>query len=204
MRRNRLIIGFFLRLIVLYGLLIAPWPGLDRAYLACFRAAGNTLFGTFHSAGSVRFVEDPHPSVKWPTRMIYRKRGARGEGRGRYDTRQGYLATALAMALIAATPVPWSRRWKALFWGFLLANGFVALRVYLGLLDLYSEADPVALFHFSPFWKRALGLVVRITTVSPEFTFVVPVFIWVIVTLRRRDFERWRDGGARGTPAPGR
>ena len=64
-----------------------------------------------------------------------------------------------------------------------------------GLLDLFSRPGvPMAMYSFSPFWKDALQLAVLISTASPELTFVVPVFIWIVVTLRRGDLERWCGG----------
>ena len=191
--------GFFLRLILIYGLLIVPWPGLNPGYLTFFRAGGNLLFGSFGPSATVRFVDESPPQDSWSTKLTFENR-LNGRGGGiYYEARQGYLATALVSALILATPVSRRRKGWAILWGLLLANAFVALRIHLGLLDLFSRpGDPMAMFSFSPFWKDALQLSVLISTASPELTFVVPVFIWIVVTLRRGDLERWR--GAADSP----
>jgi hypothetical protein len=73
--------------------------------------------------------------------------------------------------------------------GFVAINAFVALRVWLGLLDAFSE-ERMGLIRLSPFWKEGLRLAVQISLISPEATFVVPVFIWIAVTLRSADLER--------------
>ncbi len=187
--------GFFLRLILIYGLLIVPLPGLNPGYLAVFRAGGNLLFGSFGPSGTVRFVEESPPQDSWSTKMTFRNR-LNGFGGGVfYKTRHGYLATVLVLALILATPVSRRRKGWAILWGLLLANAFVTLRIYLGLVHLFSgPGDPMAMFSFSPFWKDALHLAVQISSVSPELTFVVPVFIWIVVTLRRGDLQRWCRG----------
>ncbi len=204
-----LAVGCFLRLFVIFVLLYCPWPGLDRAYLACFRAAGNVLFGSIGEVGVVEFVAEfprqyerfapPAPPENWPVRLILKNRKTAKEKLQVYSARHGYLAAALTASLILATPIPWRRRCKVLIFGLILANGFAALRIYLGLLNEFSGDNPIAQFHPGPIWRSALELSVRMLTVSPEFTFVIPVFIWIAVTIRRRDLNDWRrtlSGGA--------
>lgn len=187
--------GFFLRLILIYGLLIVPWPGLNPGYLAAFRAGGNLLFGSFGPSGTVRFVDESPLQDSWSTKLTFKNRLSGRGGGVFYKTRHGYLATALVLALILATPVSLRRKGWAILWGLFLANAFVALRIFLGLLALFSSpGDPMAMFSFSPFWKDALQLAVRTLIVPPELTFVAPVFIWIVVTLRKGDLERWSRG----------
>lgn len=198
MRKPRPFTLFFLKLLLIYVALVVPWPGLDRPYLACFRAVGNRLFGSFGSGGEVQFVTEfpfktKQPTLsreKWPVKYVLRNKINSKAFAGQYLARHGYLTLALVIALILATPVPWSRRWKALLLGFFLINGFVAFRVFIALLNEFTQGS-IALFTPSPFWKKALQLAFEIMTRSPEFTFIVPVFVWVLVTLRRRDFDRW-------------
>ncbi|MCG8405276.1 MAG: hypothetical protein MI923_08780 [Phycisphaerales bacterium] len=198
MRKPKAIPGFFLRLLLIYGVLAAPWPALDRVYLSCFRAVGNRLFGSFGSEGTVEFVKEypvnaariSPPEEKWPVKFILRKKNVRHGFMGHYLARHGYMALTLVMALILATPIPWSRRWKSLFWGLILANGFIVFRVFVALLNEFTQG-PIALFSPTPFGKKVLQLTFDILTRSPEFTFVVPFFIWILVTLRKEDFERW-------------
>ncbi len=210
-RKRRPAVSFFLALFALFVVLYLPWPGLDSAYLACFRAAGNVLFGSIGPAGVVEFVDEypakyerfapPAPAENWPVRLILKNRRTAKEKLQVYSARHGYLAAALTAALILATPIPWPRRARALLLGLILVNLFAALRIYLGLLSEFTGDNPIAQFHPGPFWKSALDLSVRMLTVSPEFTFVIPVFIWIAVTIRRRDVEAWRGGLSSGPAA---
>ena len=98
----------------------------------------------------------------------------------------GYLPTATLIALVIATPTPWSRRWRALFWGLVLVNGFVGVRVAIGLVVGFRE---VGLFVYGPFGKTVVDLAYKAVAVSPVTSCVVPALIWILVTFRREDFD---------------
>jgi hypothetical protein len=201
MFQRRPITGFFVRLLLIYGFLIAPWPFTNCAYMACFRVAGNLLFNSVGPAGSVRFEGQSPPDDKWATRLTFRNRASGAEGSlERCNARHGYLMLSLTAALIAATPISWSRRWKSLLLGLFLANVILELTVWLTLLGVFSDGGPLAQFTPSPFGKSVLTLAVRILALSPEVPFVMPVFIWLLVTIRRCDLQQWlgADTGGEG------
>ena len=116
----------------------------------------------------------------------------------------GYLPTAEVIALILALPIPWSRRWKALFWGLVLVNGFVVLRLEITLLYWFSGDRPFALYSPGPFWSEVLVGAREVVVVSPMLTFAVPVFIWILVTFRRGDLEQWMAPRMGGKPVRNR
>ena len=195
-------LGFFIALPLIYGLLIAPWPFISRAYTGCFRAAGNLLFSSIGPAGSVRFENQSVPDDEWATRLSFKNRRTGAEGSlERVSARPGYLMAAMITALILATPIPWSRKWKSLLLGLLLANLVFALGLWLSLLDVFSSGGPLAQFTPSPFWANALKLAVKILALSPEVPFALPVFIWLLVTIRLGDVRRWLDASRPHKPA---
>lgn len=193
MSPRKRIAGFFLRLVVVYGLFILPWPGLDDAYLAAFRGIGRTLVSEFGDVGRVVFKNERHPQGDWTAVMILANVRDEVAMQRNYQTRYCYLATALTAALVLATPLPWRRRLAALVAGLVLIHLFLAARLWLGLVDGFSEAR-MNVVHLSPFWKQAVRLGVTVLLVSPESTFVVPVFVWLIVAIRTRDVERFING----------
>lgn len=199
--------GFFLRLVLFYGLLVAPWPGLREAYARGYRAAGNALFGSFGSDGVVRFEPLSKGREQMDTEIgIGNLRTRPAPKFAQHSTRlTGYLPTAEVVALILATPIPWSRRWKALLWGLLLANGLVALRVTILLLYGFSGDHPCALYSPGPFWSEVLAGAHSVMVVWVSFTYVAPVFIWIVVTFRRGDLQKWAaswGGGAHVAEQP--
>ena len=53
------ILGFVCRFAVIYGLLIAPWPGWDDLYGRYFENLGGAVFS--HESGLREVVFEPHP-----------------------------------------------------------------------------------------------------------------------------------------------
>ncbi|MGD2109138.1 MAG: hypothetical protein PVI86_07075 [Phycisphaerae bacterium] len=177
--------------ILLYALLSAPWPGVQEGYSAAYRAVGNAVFGSFGSEGVVRF-EPRTASYRWAdTSVTIARRGSQQGLEIPEDPRlQGYLPTVATLALIAATPIPWSRRWRTLVWGFLWINGFVLLRLLIALLHLYDGTEPWCLYALSPLFSEVLYGTYELLVRSGTTSFLVPALIWLLVTFRRRDWER--------------
>ena len=131
--------------------------------------------------------------------LVIRKRGAPEVGRAPHNpVLTGYLAMVEVIALILATPIPWLRRCKALAWGMLLVHAFIWLRIEITLLHWFSGDSPLALYKPGPFWSKLLASVFELISVSPTSTFVVPIFIWILVSFRKSDFEGWREEGRNG------
>ena len=196
---------FFLLLAVVYGVLMAPWPGVTSAYAYLFRAGGNGLFARFWFSpdGSVRFLDlralepgDLAPgtppieaSGAFDTVMELSSRRAPGSlGYLRTSSRYiGFGPTAVLIALIVATPTTWRRRAWALLWGMLLVHLFIALRLSLTLAAAGFAADKgYALFHPSEFWRGVLTRAESIFSDNPTVSFVVPTVIWFLVALTGR------------------
>ena len=190
----RPIAGFFLRLLILYGLLAWPWPWAVRSYSAAYRTVANGAFGSFGSEGVVRFQANPHVSRGMDTNLTVRKRQSQLMGTTAHNPRlTGYLPTALLVSLVLATPIPWVRRIKALFWGLLLVHLFVYLRLEITLLHWFSADGPWAIYSPGPFARSVLSGAHEIGVVSPMMTFVAPVIIWIIATVRQKDLDHWRN-----------
>lgn len=190
MQRRKTILVFATTLIVVYGVAIAPWPGLSAAYLAGFQATGRALFKTWGANGRIIFKAGAHSSGPWNSELILANVENKTAMQRIYETRQAYLATVFTLALVLATPIPWRRRWKAIVLAMLLIHLFLAARLWLGLLDGFSE-ERMAVVHLSPFWKEAVRLAVAIFLVSPEATFVAPVFAWIVAAVRSKDLTQW-------------
>ena len=181
--------GFFVRFLVVYVVLMAPWPGLADAWGTLFRAAAQAAFGAFGDGGAVSFRPLPAVQDRKDTEMLLRnQRFPRAVGRTPMSSRNmAYVPTAFLVALVLATPIPWRRRAGALLFGLVLVSGFAALRLALRLLDVFSEGNVLSVFDFSPFWKGILGGAVKVLVAAPAATYIIPTFIWILVTFRRGD-----------------
>lgn len=197
MALRNLIFGFLLRFAVIYGLLIAPWPGWNSVYSEGFRYVGNALFGS-HEGNCLLYFEAHQQTQGFDsldTRIVVANRSladATGKGPAQLlgiDPRSiGWTPTALTIAMIIATPLPWRRRTWALTGGLMLIHLFIVFSVWVYIWDGSAEISLVTL---SPFWKQVADELQYTLVTQLGVSFSVPLFIWILVTFSRKDFEKW-------------
>jgi hypothetical protein len=197
---------FFVRLVVLYALLIAPWPGLRAGYAGLFRAGTAVLFGSFGSDGQVQVEPLPDGEGGNDVRLLCGNRRVPGVyARASCNSvLAGYFPTAFVVALVLATPLPWSRRWKALLWGLLLINAFVAGRVAVILVQVFDGDHDVALYQMSDFWRSVVDEVAANLVLAPASHFVLPLLVWIVVSLRGSDVEAFLASRTSGSGGAGK
>ena len=189
MRPLKIIFRFFALALLLYVILIIPWPGAREGYRAIYQTAGRALFARFGAGGVVRYESRANDEL-YDLDVVLGKRGV-GEVPAKMDSRRvGYVPVAVIVALVLASPVPWGRKWRALVWGLALVNLFVMFRSILQLLYLYSNPSPVRLYELSPFWDTLLARTYELFFLAPACTSMVPALVWVVVTFRREDVHR--------------
>lgn len=186
----RTILWFAVRSLLYYVVLVAPWPGVQDTYATGYRGVANAMFGSYGQGGVVRF-QPLTGGGDMDTTITVRTLGSPEKGTMTHNTRiMGYRPTAELIALILATPIPWSRRWKALAWGLLLVNAFIALRIIVTLTHCFSADATWALYHPTPFWSKILAGTFHVMTVAPSWSWVIPALIWILVCFRRDDWAR--------------
>ena len=224
-RAGATLLRFLLTVSIIFVVLLLPQTGLARWYGQAYRYSCELLFHNFGSRGAVFFFPADFPDLPPPPAgdghddtcilcLQHRDRTAESDAGcsvcGRpldSDKRWGiwedsrltaYLPTIKLIALVLATPVAWSRRWTALFWGLILVHAFIAARVGVRLLHTYAQPVPCQFLLLSPFWLAKLNGLNSHLVLSTMPVFMAPVLIWVLVTLRRDDIRR-----VIGAPGPG-
>jgi len=196
MRRVNPIIGAMARFVVIFGLLIFPWPGWNDIYGGYFRALGQAAFGSQDEQRIVRFEPHhlQHGSESLNTQLTVQNRALLDSGGNGpttetpLDTRSiGWLPTALTLALILATPVPWRQRGWAVVWGMLLVQVFILFSLQIEIWYWWYEPPTISSVHLSPFCLSILDNLryTLITQIGASFS--VPILIWILVTIRRED-----------------
>jgi len=188
---TRRIAGFALRFGLAYGLLLLAWPLIGFVYRPVYCALGNLAFeGGEASAHFQQRAPGPRDDG-FDIEVVLTRRGPPPvTGRMNSSSRLvGYLPTVILLALILATPISWRRRWRALWIGGLLVTAFVALRMAIPLLQTFSAPGPLQVHERGALAHWLLSVLDRAFLAAPASWFVVPIFIWIGVALRRRDWE---------------
>jgi len=188
------IIRFFCLFLLAFGLLMSPWPRLDRAYRKFYIAGAAFLLGSIRPTGTVTF-EPLSDSEHDMNVTLYNRARLAPDGdivsiRTRHSSREtGYLYVAFLAALILATPIPLRRKAWALFLGIMLIHALIALQLAIRILHAFHNR-PLSMFVMSTFSKRVLSISHQAFAVNVTFGFVVCVFIWILVCFRRRDWAK--------------
>ncbi len=191
--RSRPILGFAVRVLLVYGVLMGLWPVVCGGYRELFRTWGESFFGAL---GSIRFEGLPQAEGMDDTKIFVKSRESSKWTWMKVSTRHvGYTSTAVVVGLILASPIPWSRRARALIWGLLLVHGFIALR--LGVLIVYVMSlggrDSLALP--PTLWNLSVDRGVVSISTGQAFSYIGPVVIWLLVALRREDLDMIMSAG---------
>lgn len=188
MLSSRHVVRFLVRFLLVYVLLMLPWPGVADGYRVLFINGWRVLIVSFASAGSSGIESYDDAQHDTDSRLWVQNRRSDARVQVDIDSRQtGYLPTVVTLSLILATPTPWRRRGRALCWGLTLVHVFVGLR--LAALVLYGahrplpdgmDADPTLT-------AATVGAAVTLFGVGHGVSYIVPVVIWVLVSVRRGD-----------------
>ena len=169
-----------LRFALVFGLLAWPWPGWRQVVSVCFRAQARFLVGAAFPQHSFRVTTFANPQFRGLDTLVVAADRKRLESDGHWtflsipfdSGAQGWIPLAMAIALGLATPLSWSKRWKAIVGGMFLIQLLVAATV---LVDVsFSLVDET-----SPAWKRVpLEFANRILVENIWFGFVAPFLLW--------------------------
>lgn len=181
---------FCILALVIYAALLAPWPGVRPAYRAVHNAAANALFGNWSQTARVEFapLNDRARTKEKDTLVTIQVRGVATRGNVEISSiRNGFLPTAELVALILATPIALRRRLWALFWGLILVNGFVAVRLAAMLVYYFCYPWEVRLYDPGPLMAKVIVESHELLFRAPTCTFIVPVLIWIVIAVRDRN-----------------
>jgi hypothetical protein len=188
---GRAVLRFFLAFGLIYGLLIAPWPGFKEGYGRYFRS----LCGVVFAGNPTRYLQfEPSPDSRFSIGVqIVLGNNDKVDANGHLPVQilgleargVGWIPTALLIALTLVSPVSWRRRAWSLFWGVLLVHGFILFSV---ACYLWNQSTELGLLSASPFGKAILGGLEETLVTQLGASFAVPVVIWFAVTFRLRNF----------------
>lgn len=196
MWRSRKLGRFLVGVLVLFGLLTAPWPGWNRGYSQWLGVVGTATFSLVPARWSVSFAAQPRTAARpLDLRVTVGNREQLGpDGRTpgitlELDARGiGWVPTATFLALVLATPVAWPRRLFALVTGLALMHLFLALTLAVHVLHLTAKQEMLHLLSVSPKMQMVLGAVDYTLVIQMGTGFAMALVLWVVTLFRREDW----------------
>lgn len=180
------VLRFLVIMLVVYNIFIWPWPGVHHSYRAVFMTMVHGIFGSIGEEGTV--VCEPIKMTATQDVDLYLGNRV-GEAPVAINSRNlGYAPFAFFASLIVATPLPWTRKWRAAVWGVILLGLFVVFRIGLLIAYWFGAPTPIRLYDPGAFE----GLIAKsheFLVVSPGGTFIVTALIWAVVTWRAEDIQ---------------
>jgi hypothetical protein len=184
-RRDRTLLRSLVVLVLAYGLLAVPWPGLGRAFVTVYAGAVQATLGNVlpMEGTSFRATEPGEPASPWD--MAIRLPVAPGEtnvhGIRVHMRRVAYVPLAFLGALALAFPPGRSAHW------FSIVACPVAL-VALQAVALLSVFTTRGLVDLGIVGNVIVGLVSHAFFEAPGMGFAIPGLLWALLA---RPFEGW-------------
>lgn len=75
MCRARPILGFLCRFVIVFGLLVAPWPGWPETYALCLQKSATTIFGAY---GSKSIITIDYGKGNQPLKVVFGSFSSKG------------------------------------------------------------------------------------------------------------------------------
>jgi len=189
MPRHNPALRFAIRLVVIYVLLVMPWPGVGSGFSALYRSAINSLAWVLGLGDHlhVSVPPDQHPRGDAELATINPATGQRL--RIEHGSRDwGYMPLAASLALVLAVPAPWPRRLRAAVFLTVLTLLSVALRI--AIAALYGLGS-VGVINLGEAMRKGIGQVMLAFSATPVNSFVVPIMLWLLVLHWTYDWTQW-------------
>ena len=187
-----LAMGFLLRFVAIFGILIAPWPGWNQAYSPYFQSLGQMAFNPAGESRRMVVFAPASGKIPWMDTRLTLENAELADDAGKglverteLDSRSiGWVPTALTIALVLATPIPWPRRLAALVGGLVLIHLFIFFTLQSWI---WNNSADLSLLTLSSFGQRLVDELSYALMNQIGVSFSVPVVIWILVTFRRQD-----------------
>jgi hypothetical protein len=193
MLRKKTLLLFILKLVLLCGLLAAPFSFYDEAYGKFFRSCGKYFFEHFRGDGFVLFGEGRTKDITEVVIGNYNVRNPDNTAKAfqfEVNTRYlGYLPTILFISLVIASPVSWRRKVIALLIGLAIVTAAVMFKQWIELLAVSNKQNWLQLTDFSPGEQKILGKAYDGISRAASAILYLVVAVWLITTFRIDDLK---------------
>jgi len=192
MFRTKTIVLFFVKTVVIYLVLSAPFSFYDETYGSLFRKSSEVIFKRFDQNGFLKLLptDAPHASSLYVGN--YTQIAQDGQAHCaiyKLNTRHfGYLPTILLIALILGSPVNWKRKLTSLIIGFFLISALILFKEWIYIQQICIEKPWLMLYNFSETRKTFIEHFFNsyVSPTAPSLLFTI--ILWILLIFKRKDF----------------
>lgn len=195
------VIKFLLLFTISYIGLLWGALSLEDPYAQGYRSVSKGLYENYGSEGYLQFFpeEDKSSGYKLNNKIVlFNKRHIARARQSRQATVRGaelfvsswysgMLPTIIFVSLLLASPIPWKRLLIALPLGLLILYGFIFFKLYIAITNEFLQHEWLAIHPANPKLIRVLH---EVFVANIETTIIAPVLIWIVVTFRKKDWEK--------------
>ena len=181
-RPARIVLGFLVRFLLLYVVLILPWPAIVDAYAQGYRYVANGVAVDLRLDHKIWLRPNPLPNPANDS-QIMRSQGGKEAWAFAHSTRYpAYATTAFLTALILATPTAWGHRIASLLWGLLILYQILAARIVITFLILDVDG-PLPWQDEAP--RMPTLFAARAGLASGSLWYVLATGVWALLMFRQ-------------------
>lgn len=198
----RPLLRFLLWFVVSYILLLISFSFLADQFAQQYRAIGKAKFEQFEDRGIVQFFpyEKDKTGYKLDTKVVLFNRdqviAAKQSGQATVRGAELFVSSwynavlpiIILLSLILASPVSWKRKLMGAFIGIILLYLFVFFKLRLSIANEYLKTPSLEFIPPNPNWVKTAH---AIFVTNIETTIILPVFIWILVTFRKTDLQKF-------------
>ena len=193
MLRTKPILLFLFKVILVFGLLVAPFTFYDVTYGKFYRSVCKSLFGKIKETGFARFSQ-----TKTPEEMhIEIGNAAQRQSNGMTNTAiadvnlryRGYMSTVFLIALIIASPITTRRKIFSALAGLAILTGILMFKQWIHILYMCEQVSWLALYDFTPHEKQRIEFLFNNFANYSGSTLIMVIPVWILVCFRKSDLE---------------
>lgn len=193
MIKARRLIFSFVAFIAVYLLLLLPQVNMNEIYAEQFCKLGNYLFADFPQGGYVRLTTQDDKGKNdislFLSNASWVENGKlTGVSTNKASDRIGYLITAFFAALVIATPLKWKRKLLTLILGLVLVTAFVMLKLYVIILQAFTQVDWFGLFQ-EPSAMENIQFWYENFAAPASYGYSFAVIVWLALSMGTREWK---------------
>lgn len=191
---TRKLIFSFAAFAAVYLFLLLPQVNMNGVYAEQFCKLGNFLYQDFPQGGYVQLRtqtdKGKNDIALFLSNASWIENGKlTGVTTNKASDRIGYLITAFFTALVMATPVSWKRKLVALILGLVLVTAFVMLKLYVIILQAFTQVDWFGLFQ-EPSAKQSIQFWHEHFAAPASYGYSFVLIVWLALSIGRREWKK--------------